>query len=94
MGIMVYSICLIMGNAGFTSSTVGFRVQVFTGRIWDFPKIRVPYFGVLFIKGSYDLGYYIKVGSPTFGNPPRWAFGSTEASRLCKRRRPSPSSAS
>ena len=34
----------------------------------DFPKIRVPYFGVLIKYGFYYLGYYI-LGSPIFGNP-------------------------
>ena len=31
----------------------------------DFPKIRVPYFGVLIIKGSAVTIF----GSPIFGNP-------------------------
>ena len=33
---------------GFAIQDLGFRLR--DPRIWDFPKIRVPYFGVLIIK--------------------------------------------
>ena len=35
--------------------------------IWDFPKIRVPYFGVLHNKDPIIEGTIL--GSPIFGNP-------------------------
>ena len=35
--------------------------------IWDFPKIRVPYFGVLISKDPTIAGTIL--GSPIFGNP-------------------------
>ena len=34
--------------------------------MWDFPKIRVPYFGVLIIRTLLFNG---TIGSPIFGNP-------------------------